>query len=51
MRRGQADDTQARLLTQALHAIHGEDDLNRKAALVKDILAAMLAEEVAGILP
>ena len=47
----QADDTQARLLTQALNAIHGEDDLNRKAALVKEILAAMPAEEVAGILP
>ena len=47
----QADDTQARLLTQAMNAIHGDDDLNRKAALVKEILAAMPAEEVAGILP
>ena len=47
----QADDIQARLLTQALNAIHGEDDLNRKAAVVKEILAAMPAEEVAGILP
>jgi ParB family chromosome partitioning protein len=47
----EADDTQARLLTQALNAIHGEDDLNRKAALVKEILAAMPAEEVAAILP
>ncbi len=47
----QADDTQARVLTQALNAIHGEDDLNRKAALVKAILAAMPAEEVSAILP
>ncbi len=46
-----ADDTQARLLTQALNAIHGEDDLNRKAALVKEILTAMPAEEVSAILP
>ena len=47
----QADDTQARLLTQALNAIHGDDDLNRKAALVKAILAAMPAEAVSAILP
>ena len=47
----QADDTQARLLTQALNAVHGADDLNKKAALVKEILAAMPAEEVAAILP
>ena len=47
----QADDAKARLLTQALNAIHGEDDLNRKAALVRDLLAAMPADEVAAILP
>jgi len=47
----EADDTKARLLTQALNAIHGEDDLNRKAALVRDLLAAMAPEEVAAILP
>ena len=47
----QADDTRARLLTQALNAIHGEDDINRKAAVVKEILAAMPAEEVATLLP
>ncbi len=45
-----ADDARARLLTQALNAIHGEDDLNRKAALVRDLLKTMPAEEVAAIL-
>lgn len=47
----EADDARARLLTQALNAIHGEDDLTRKAALVRDLLAAMPAAEVAAILP
>ena len=47
----EADDARARLLTQALNAIHGKDDINRKAALVRDILAAIPAEEVAAILP
>ncbi len=47
----QADDARARLLAQALNRVHGEDDLNRKAALVKDILAAMSAEEAAAVLP
>ena len=47
----QADHAKARLLAQALNAIHGEDDLNRKAALVRDLLAAMPAEAVAAILP
>lgn len=47
----EADDTQARLLAQALNAVHGEDDLNRKSILVRDLLAAMNVEEVAAILP
>ena len=47
----QADDARARLLAQTLNRVHGEDDLNKKAALVKDILAAMTAEEVATVLP
>lgn len=46
-----ADDAHARLLAQALNAVHGEDDLNRKAALVRDLLAAMDAEQMAAILP
>ena len=47
----QADDAHSRLLAQALNAVHGEDDLSRKAALVRDLLAAMNAEQVAAILP
>ena len=47
----QADDARARLLAQALNRVHGEDDLNKKAALVKDLLAAMSAEEAAAVLP
>lgn len=47
----EADDTQARVLTQALNAIHGQDDVTKKAALVRDLLAAMPAEEIAAILP
>ena len=47
----QADDVQARLLAQALNAVHGQDDLNKKAALVRDLLAALPENEVATILP
>lgn len=47
----QADDARARLLAQTLNRVHGEDDLNKKAALVKDILATMSAEEAAAVLP
>ena len=47
----QADDVQARMLAQALNALHGQDDLNKKAALVRDLLAALPEAEVAAILP
>jgi ParB family chromosome partitioning protein len=47
----QADDVQARLLAEALNAIHGQQELARKAALMQELLAAMPAEEVATILP
>lgn len=47
----QADDARAPLLAQALNRVHGQDDLNKEAALVKDQLAAMSTEEVAAILP
>ena len=47
----QSDGIQARLLAQALNRIHGEDDLNRKAALVRELLGTMPAAEVAAILP
>ena len=45
------DYTEARLLAQALNAIHGADDWNAKAALVRDLLAALPAETVAALLP
>jgi ParB family chromosome partitioning protein len=45
------DDTNARLLAQALNAVHGSDDLNRKAALVRDLLAAMPEADIVAILP
>lgn len=47
----EADDISARLLAQALNAIHGEDDLNKKAAVVRDLLAALPETEVTAILP
>lgn len=47
----QADDAQARLLAQALNAVHGTDNLNRKAALIRDLLAAMPEADVLAILP
>lgn len=45
------DDTEARLLAQALNAIHGADDWNAKATLVRDLLAALPPETVAALLP
>ena len=45
------DDTEARLLAQALNAIHGADDWNSKAALVRDLLASLPPETVAALLP
>jgi ParB family chromosome partitioning protein len=46
-----ADDVQARLLAQALNAIHGEDDLTKKAALVRTLLDTMTADAIARLLP
>lgn len=45
------DEVQAKLLAQGLNAIHGVDDLNRKAALVRDLLARLPEDEVSAILP
>ncbi|MDA8335038.1 MAG: ParB/RepB/Spo0J family partition protein [Peptococcaceae bacterium] len=45
------DDVQARLLAQALNRVRGEDDINRKAALVKQILSELPEEDVLAILP
>jgi len=45
------DDVQARFLAQALNRIHGDDDINRKAVLVKQILSELAEEDVLAILP
>ena len=45
------DELQAKLLAQGLNAIHGADDLNRKADLVRSLLASLPESEVAAILP
>lgn len=45
------DDANARLLAQALNAVHGTDDVNRKAALVRELLATMPEAEVLAVLP
>jgi ParB family chromosome partitioning protein len=46
-----ADDAKARMLAQALNRLHGEDDLGMRAELLRDVLAAMPADEVVKILP
>lgn len=46
-----ADDAEARLLAQALNAIHGQDDWNAKAALVRDLVAALPEAEILQLLP
>jgi len=45
------DDAQARLLAQALNHIRGQDDLGRRAALIRDVLEKLTEEEVLSILP
>ena len=45
------DDAQARLLAQALNTVHGEDDINRKADLVRHLLDHLSEEDVLNILP
>ncbi len=47
----EVDDTEARLLAQALNAIHGADDWNAKAALVRDLVAALPTAEILQLLP
>ena len=46
-----ADDTEARLLAQALNRIHGEDDLGLRAELVRRVLEFLPQEEVLSLLP
>ena len=45
------DGVGARLLAQALNAVHGQDDLNRKAELIRELLRAMPEADVLAILP
>lgn len=45
------DDVQARLLTQALNHIHGEDDLGLRAELLRNVLETVSEEETACLLP
>jgi ParB family chromosome partitioning protein len=46
-----ADDAEARLLSQCLNRIAGEDDLGLRAELVREILKALPQEEVLALLP
>lgn len=46
-----ADDSKARLLTQALNHIEGEDDVLKQADLLHDLLASHSQTEIASLLP
>jgi ParB family chromosome partitioning protein len=46
-----ADDIEARLLSQALNRIAGDDDLGLKAELVREVLEQLPQEEVLRLLP
>ena len=45
------DDAHARLLSQALNRVHGEDDLGLRAEVVREILEQLPQEEVLSTLP
>lgn len=47
----ETDDARARLLSQALNRIQGEDDLGIRAELVREILAALPQDEILAVLP
>jgi ParB family chromosome partitioning protein len=47
----QADDTEARLLSQCLNRIAGDDDLGLKAELLRQVLADLPQQEVLRLLP
>jgi ParB family transcriptional regulator, chromosome partitioning protein len=47
----EADDPNARLLSQALNRIQGEDDLGLRAELIKEVLITLPQEEVLQLLP
>ena len=46
-----ADDTQARLLSQSLNHIAGEDNPGLRAEILRQLLAKLPEEEVAAVLP
>ena len=45
------DDTDARLLTQAINGIHGEDDPAKKASLLRQVLIKKSIQETQALLP
>ena len=47
----EANDAEARLLSQALNHIAGEDNLGLRAALVRDLLEALPQDRVLAVLP
>src|SRR5918996_252232 len=47
----EADDVEARLLSQCLNRIAGEDDLGLKAELLRKVLAELPQQEVLRVLP
>ena len=47
----EADDAEARLLSQALNRVQGEDDPGRRAELLRDLLKRLPQEEVLKLLP
>lgn len=46
-----ADDTEARLLCQALNRITGDDDLGMRAQLIREVLESCPQDEVLALLP
>ena len=47
----EANDGEARLLSQALNRIHGEDDLGLRAELMREVLEKLPQEDVLSLLP
>ncbi|MDP6452742.1 MAG: ParB N-terminal domain-containing protein [SAR202 cluster bacterium] len=45
------DDTEAKLLSQAMNSIHGEDDLALRAELFREVLERKSSQEVTELLP
>ena len=45
------DDANARLFSQALNNVHGEDNLGLRAALIRHVLTEILEQDILSILP